>query len=104
MLIEQPLGILYVILDNAKYYRSQIVTDFLEKHQRIQFVFLPPYSPNLNIIERLWKFFKKKTTYNKYYEKFSVFKEKCLNFFDNIDNYKIELLSLMTENFQLIQS
>jgi len=52
----------------------------------------------------LWKFFKKKTTYNKYYEKFSVFKEKCLNFFDNIDNYKIELLFLMTENFQLIQS
>jgi len=104
MLKEQPLGILYIILDNAKYYRSQIVKDFLGQNQRIQFVFLPPYSPNLNIIERLWRFFKKKTTYNKYYEKFAVFKEKCLNFFENIDNYKSELETLMTENFQLIQA
>jgi transposase len=91
-------------LDNAKYYRSQIVKEFLEKNQRIQFVFLPPYSPNLNIIERLWRFFKKKTTYNKYYEKFAVFKEICLNFFENISDYKSELESLMTENFQLIQA
>jgi len=104
MLKEQPLGLLYIILDNAKYYRSRIVKDFLEKNQRIQFVFLPPYSPNLNLIERLWRFFKKKTIYNKYYEKFAVFKEKCLNFFENIDDYKNELETLMTENFQLIQA
>jgi transposase len=104
MIKEQPLGILYIILDNAKYYRSQLVKDFLGNNKRIQFVFLPPYSPNLNIIERLWRFFKKKTTYNKYYEKFAVFKEKCLDFFENINDYKSELESLMTENFQLIQA
>ncbi len=104
MLKEQPLGILYIILDNAKYYRSQLVKEFLGKNQRIQFVFLPPYSPNLNLIERLWKFFKKNITYNEYYEKFAVFKEKCLNFFDNIEKYKSELKSLMTENFHLIQA
>lgn len=104
MLKEQPLGMLYIILDNAKYYRSKLVQEFLGENQRIQFIFLPPYSPNLNIIERLWKFFKKKTTYNKYYEKFAVFKEKCLDFFVNIDKYKTELESLMTENFQLIQA
>lgn len=104
MLKEQPLGMLYIILDNAKYYHSQLVKDFLNKNQRIQFVFLPPYSPNLNLIERLWKFFKKKTTYNEYYEKFAIFRKACLNFFDNIENYKDELLSLMTENFQLIQA
>ena len=104
MLKEQPLGMLYIILDNAKYYRSKLVQEFLEQNQRIQFMFLLPYSPNLNIIERLWKFFKKKTTYNKYYEKFAVFKEKCFDFFTNIDKYKIELKSLMTDNFQLIQA
>ena len=104
MLREQPLGMLYIILDNARYYRSQIVKDFLLQNQRIQFVFLPAYSPNLNIIERLWKFFKKKTTYNKYYEKFAVFKEECLNFFENIENYKDELETLLTDNFQLIQA
>jgi transposase len=104
MLNEQPLGTLYIILDNAKYYRSQLVKSFLNQNKRIQFVFLPPYSPNLNLIERLWKFFKKHTTYNKYYEKFAVFKEKCLDFFKNIDNYKSDLINLMTEKFQLIQA
>jgi transposase len=104
VLKEQRFGIIYIILDNARYYRSQMVKEFLEKNQRIQFVFLPPYSPNLNIIERLWRLFKKKTTYNKYYEKFAVFKEKCMGFFENIDEYKTELESLMTDNFQLIQA
>jgi len=65
---------------------------------------LPAYSPNLNIIERLWRFFKKNITYNKYYEKFAVFKSACLNFFKNIENYKLELQSLMTDNFELIQA
>ena len=102
MLKEQPLGILYLILDNARYYRSQIVTEFQRNNPRIQLLFLPPYSPNLNIIERLWKLFKKKTTYNSYYEKFAVFKKQCLNFFENIEEYKVELRSLMTDNFQLI--
>jgi len=99
---EQPLGLLYIILDNARYYRCKLVQEFLEKNPRIQFVFLPPYSPNLNIIERLWKFFKKNITYNEYYEKFSIFKEKSMGFFQNIEKYKSELQTLMTDNFELI--
>jgi transposase len=104
MLEEQPLGMLYIILDNARYYRSNLVQEFILKNDRVKFMFLPPYSPNLNIIERLWKIFKKKTTYNEYYEKFSVFKEKCMGFFENLDQYKTELESLMTDNFQIIQA
>jgi len=102
MIKEQQLGLLYIILDNAKYYRSKLVQEFLEKNPRIHFIFLPPYSPNLNIIERLWKFFKKNITYNEYYEKFSVFKEKSMGFFQNIEKYKPELQTLMTDNFELI--
>ena len=104
MLKAQPSGILYVILDNARYYRSRLVKEYLENNPRIKFIFLPPYSPNLNIIERLWKLLKKKTTYNQYYEKFSVFREKCMDFFENIELYKEELKSLMTDNFQIIQA
>ena len=102
MIEGQPLGLLYVVLDNARYYRSRLVREFLEENPRVQFVFLPPYSPNLNIIERLWKFFKKEITYNKYHEKFSVFKEKSMGFFQNIEKYKPELQTLMTDNFELI--
>jgi len=103
MLKEQPQGILYLILDNARYYRSRLVQDFQQKHPRIQFLFLPAYSPNLNIIERLWRFFKKNITYNTYYERFAVFKNACLYFFKNIAKYKPELQRLMTDNFQLLQ-
>jgi transposase len=104
MMRKQPLGLLYIILDNARYYRSELVQSFVRKNKRIRLVFLPPYSPNLNIIERLWKFFKKKVTYNSYYEKFAVFRDHCLRFFKNLDKYRGELETLMTDNFQLIQA
>jgi transposase len=104
ILKEQPLGMIYIILDNARYYRSHVVQDFLLDHPRIQLMFLPPYSPNLNLIERLWKFFKKKTTYNTYYEQFSHFRQSCLAFFKNIKIYREELRTLMTDNFQVIQA
>jgi transposase len=104
ILKEQPLGMIYIILDNARYYRSQIVQEFLLNHPRIQLMFLPPYSPNLNLIERLWKFFKKKTTYNTYYEQFYHFRRSCLAFFKNIKIYHGELRTLMTDNFQVIQA
>jgi len=104
MMRNQPLGLIYVILDNARYYRSKMVQVFVRKNKRVRLVFLPPYSPNLNIIERLWKFFKKKVTYNTYYEKYAVFREYCLRFFKNLDKYRAELETLMTDNFQLIQA
>jgi len=95
---------IYIILDNAKYYRSQVVQDFLKDHIRIQLMFLPPYSSNLNVIERLWKFFKKKTTYNTNYDQFSQFQRCCIVFFKNIEKYIDELRTLMTENLQIIQA
>ena len=104
ILKEQTEGMIYIILDNAKYYRSHIVQEFLQDHSNIKLVFLPPYSPNLNVIERLWKFFKKKVTYNTYYEQFSFFRRSCLAFFKNIQIYNDELRTLMTDNFQVIQA
>ncbi|MCP4162701.1 MAG: hypothetical protein GY760_21765 [Deltaproteobacteria bacterium] len=93
---------LFFILDNARYYSSKLVQGFMLENTRIEFVFLPPHSPNLNIIEGLWKFFKKNITYYVYYEKFSVFKEESMGFFQNIEKYKSELQTLMTDNFELI--
>jgi len=50
---------IYVICDNARYYRSRIVTEYL-LDSKIELIFLPPHAPNLNLIERYWRFFKKK--------------------------------------------
>jgi transposase len=99
-----PLAaIIYVICDNARYYRSKLVGQFLET-SKIQLVFLPSYSPNLNLIERLWKFMKKQVLYNKYYEKFDVFKQTTLGVFENIQLYKTELDSLLTNNFRVLNA
>jgi transposase len=91
---------IFVILDNAKYHYSWKVKEFL-KGSRVKLVFLPSYSPNLNLIERLWKFFKKKVLYNKYYEKLDDFRKACIHFFRNIGSYQSELESIMSSEFEL---
>jgi len=101
LLEKYPHVMLYIILDNARYYRSKLVQEFLKTHPRIQLKYLPPYSPNLNLIERLWKFMKKNVMHNTYYEKFFDFKAKCMNFFENISAYRTQLETLMTENFHI---
>lgn len=98
----QKIGLIYIICDNAKYYKSILINQYLEKKERIKLIFLPPYSPNLNVIERLWLFFKRKILYNKYIEKFITFKEKVMNFFETIDKYKNELSTMLTDNFHII--
>jgi len=90
-----------VICDNARYYRSKAVQEYLET-SRIKLVFLPPYAPNLNLIERFWKFLKKNVLYNRYYETFDEFREACETFFKNPHKYQRELRSLLTANFELI--
>ena len=91
----------YLILDNAGYHKSRKVKEYLTT-SKIELIFLPPYSPNLNPIERLWKFMHGKTTANIYYENFEKFTEKIDEFFKNIGKYKNELKELITDNFQTI--
>lgn len=90
-----------MIMDNARYHYSKVVREKLNEYPRIKFVFLPSYSPNLNLIERLWKFFKKKVLYNKYHENLSAFRNASIDFFKNIDQYTSEIASLMSGGFEM---
>jgi transposase len=92
---------IHIICDNARYYRAELVTDYL-KESRIELVFLPPYAPNLNLIERFWKFFKKNVLYGRYYETFGQFKTACDDFFTGLDQHHASLRSLLTDRFQII--
>ena len=102
LLADQYVGErIYLILDNARYQKCQLVFETAQK-LNIQLVYLPAYSPNLNLIERLWRFTKKKVLYNKFYSSFDEFKNAiatCLNRVKNSD-YKSELNSLLTLKFQ----
>jgi transposase len=81
----------------------QIVTEYLSD-SKIELIFLPPYAPNLNLIERFWRFFKKEILYGKYYETFALFRRACDDFFAASERYKEALRSLLTDNFQIIDS
>jgi len=70
---------IYAIVDNARYYKNQMVENYL-KRSRIRLLFLPPYSPNLNLIERFWKLLKNSVINNRYYEKFKDFHSAILEF------------------------
>jgi transposase len=81
---------IYLVCDNASYYRNELIETHLNG-SRIKLIFLPTYSPNLNLIERVWKFMKKKVIRNKYYPKFKDFQNALLDFFDNLSQYADEL-------------
>lgn len=91
---------LTLVLDNAAYQRCRLVTLHAAR-LNIELLFLPPYSPNLNLIERLWKFVKKQCLYGKYYEQFASFQaaiEECLR--DAPEKHGKELKTLFRHKFQ----
>ena len=90
---------IYLVLDNASYNRAKSVQN-LAKYLKVKIIYLPPYSPNLNPIERLWKFMKKKIMANQHYENLDEYRAALLKFFRGIKKYRNELDTLLTDNFQ----
>ncbi len=94
---DKPIAI---VLDNARYQHCFVVKTVAQS-LGIDLLFLPPYSPNLNIIERLWKFTKKKILYAKYYQNPAAFHTAIETFFKNInENCKAQLNNLLSLKFQ----
>jgi len=98
---DKPIAI---VMDNARYQHCFIVKA-MAKSFGIHLLFLPPYSPNLNIIERVWRFTKKKILYAKYYDKPSDFHLEVETFFKNLNqNYMTELKTLLSLKFQFFDT
>ncbi len=90
-----------MIWDNAGYHKNGELRSFI-KTTKIVLHYLPPYLPNLNPIERLWKVMHEQVTYNRYYEKFKDFTEAIVGFFENIDRYSSIIKSRINDNFQTL--
>jgi transposase len=91
---------LKIVLDNARYQHCKLVEE-TAKQLNITLLFLPSYSPNLNIIERLWKFAKKTILYAKYYESPAKFHQAIIDFFQRVNQkYNDDLKNILTLKFQ----
>ena len=92
-----------MILDNARYQRAYSVQRKAEQ-LNIHLIYLPPYCPNLNLIERLWRYFKKKVMKNRYYETFAEFETSVEEFFINFEQHFDDLKSLLSFKFGIIKA
>ena len=93
-----------VILDNAAYQRCRKVKNCTAE-LNINLIYLPPYSPNLNLIERLWKFLRSNIHANKYYDSFKQFFDNVHDFLAAAHIYFSDSLdSLLSFNFQCLDS
>ena len=97
-------GPITLVLDNARYQRNAVVM-VLAEQLGIRLMFLPSYSPNLNLIERLWKFTKRRSLYGRYHPTFADFRAAIEQTLAGIPTqHAADLASLMTLNFQRFEN
>lgn len=97
-------GTITLVLDNARYQRNAAVMG-LAAQLGITLLFLPSYSPNLNLIERLWKFTKRRALYGRYHATFADFRSAIEQTLAGIPiQHAATLTSLMTLNFQRFEN
>ena len=101
LLAKHPAGTIYLVCDNARYNRHRRLLDW-SADKRVEFVYLPTYWPNLNLIERLWRFLRQRIINSTYYEKYASFREAVAGFLEHAEAYRAELERLMVLNFRTI--
>jgi transposase len=100
---QNLVGPITLVLDNARYQRNAAVFA-LAGELKITLMFLPSYSPNLNLIERLWKFTKRRSLYGRYHSSFAEFRQAIEETLNQIPTtHANDLKKLMTLNFQRFQ-
>jgi transposase len=91
--------ILYV--DGARYYTKPVVKEWLQRHPEFRLEVLPAYSPNLNLIERLWRFLRTKAL-SRWHKSFAAMQEAVAGVLDHLEGYQAELKTLMAEKFDIV--
>lgn len=84
MLEAYPTGTITMVLDNARIHHAKLLEDFLSQNKRLSFVFLPPYSPQLNVVEGLWKWLKSDVINNVFYHTVADIRKNVHAFMESI--------------------
>jgi transposase len=96
---ETERFILYV--DGARYYSKPVVKEWLRRHPEFHLSRIPAYSPNVNLIERLWKFLRARAL-SRWHKTFEDMQAAASEVLDHLGDYCGELRALMTEKFHII--
>ena len=97
-------GPVTLVLDNARYQRNKAVQTLADA-LGIELLFLPGYSPNLNLIERLWRFIKREALYGRYHATFADFRAAIEETISQLGGkHKDRVASLLTLNFQVFDN
>jgi transposase len=96
---EATRFILY--LDNARYYNKAVVKEWLARHPEFELKHVPAYSPNLKLIERLWKYLRKRA-FSCWHPTFAAMQAAVSATLDHLGDCHADLDTLMTEDFHLI--
>ena len=100
--LAHPDEPIHVVLDNARYQHTSFVRAVAKVYD-IKLIYLPPYSPNLNLIERVWKFVKKKALANKHFSDFRGFQEAINDVLNGLDTrFRDQMATLLTHNFETL--
>src|SRR5262249_49810211 len=91
--------VLYV--DGARYYTAPVVKEWLRRHPEFHLEPLPKYSPNLNLIERLWRFLRKRAL-SRWHKTFEAMQAAVSEVLDHLSDHRSELDTLMTEVFHIV--
>ena len=98
-----PNGPISVVCDNARYQHTALVKS-IAAWRKIDLVYLPPYSPNLNLIERVWKFVKKEALSNRTFADFAAFQSSINAVLDGLPTkYQDRMTTLLTHDFETIE-
>ena len=89
-------------VDGARYYGKPVVQEWLQRHPEFQLEPLPTYSPNLNWVERLWKFLRGKAL-SRWHPSFEAMQEAVSEVLDHLGDYRTELATLMVEEFHIVE-
>lgn len=98
VLKEYPSGKIVLILDNARIHHAKVIQPFLNEHKnRLRLVFLPPYSPELNLIEGLWKWLKQSVIHNVFYKNINEIRNAVQGFIQHINERPSEVIQRLCE-------
>lgn len=93
VLTEYPIGRIVMVLDNARIHHAKLLQPFLEDNQeRIELVFFPPYSPQLNLMEGTWKWLKESAINNVFFDSVCKIAEAVREFLKDVNQRRSEVI------------